>query len=80
MVVNSEQLFLLVYCPQVETIGDAYMVVGGVPEKTTSHAEHVASFAIDLVEEAYTVESPDSGKPIQVTSLSRCLYHISDDI
>ncbi|XP_041349323.1 guanylate cyclase soluble subunit beta-2-like [Gigantopelta aegis] len=51
---------------KVETIGDAYMVVGGVPEKTTSHAEQVVSFAIDLIQEATSVVSPDSGKPIQI--------------
>ncbi|XP_041348520.1 guanylate cyclase soluble subunit beta-2-like [Gigantopelta aegis] len=51
---------------KVETIGDAYMVVGGVPEKTTLHAEKVASFAIDMVTEAATVESPATGSPLQI--------------
>lgn len=51
---------------QVETIGDAYMVVSGVPERTKDHAQRVARFAIDIVGEAAQVTSPATGKPLQV--------------
>jgi len=51
---------------QVETIGDAYMVVGGVPEVSAEHAQKVANFALDMVKKAYEVKSPATGKPIQV--------------
>jgi len=51
---------------KVETIGDAYMVVSGVPIQTTMHAQPVADFAIDMVAEAAKVNSPATGKPLQV--------------
>lgn len=51
---------------QVETIGDAYMVVGGIPEANTIHAQLVANFSLDMVKAANEVNSPATGKPLQV--------------
>jgi class 3 adenylate cyclase len=34
---------------KVKTIGDAYLVVGGVPVPTQDHAERVADFALEMV-------------------------------
>ena len=51
---------------QVETIGDAYMVVGGVPDPTTDHADRVANMALDMICNTEEVQSPESGEPIQV--------------
>ena len=36
---------------KVETIGDAYMVVSGLPERTDKHAGNIASLAIELLSE-----------------------------
>jgi adenylate cyclase len=33
---------------KIKTIGDAYMVVGGVPEARTDHAEAIARMALDM--------------------------------
>lgn len=51
---------------KVETIGDAYMVVGGVPVPTESHAVRVANFALGMKIAAREVINPVTGKPIQV--------------
>lgn len=51
---------------QVETIGDAYMVVGGVPEASSTHAQNVANQGLGMVEKAAEVCSPATGKPLQV--------------
>ncbi len=35
---------------KIKTIGDAYMVVGGLPEPDDEHAERVARFALEMLE------------------------------
>ncbi|XP_071668561.1 guanylate cyclase soluble subunit beta-2-like isoform X3 [Patagioenas fasciata] len=51
---------------KVETIGDAYMVVGGVPVPVPTHAERVANFALGIIIAAKGVQNPVSGNPIQI--------------
>ncbi|XP_041920131.1 guanylate cyclase soluble subunit beta-2-like [Alosa sapidissima] len=51
---------------KVETIGDAYMVVGGVPIPASTHAEQVANFALGMVIAAKCVTNPITGQPIQI--------------
>uniref|UniRef100_A0A8C5LUX3 guanylate cyclase n=1 Tax=Leptobrachium leishanense TaxID=445787 RepID=A0A8C5LUX3_9ANUR len=51
---------------KVETIGDAYMVVGGVPVPSDSHAERVANFALGMRIAAREVVNPVSGEPIKI--------------
>ena len=54
---------------QVETIGDAYMIVSGVPEVCVDHACNVADFSLAMVAAARQVLSPATGKPLQVIIL-----------
>ncbi|XP_063298577.1 guanylate cyclase soluble subunit beta-2-like [Pelobates fuscus] len=51
---------------KVETIGDAYMVVGGVPIPVSTHAERVANFALGMILMANEVKNPVTGMPIQI--------------
>ncbi|KAM9192762.1 LOW QUALITY PROTEIN: guanylate cyclase soluble subunit beta-2-like [Dugong dugon] len=51
---------------KVETIGDAYMVVGGIPVPVGSHAQSVANFALGMKISASKVENPVTGEPIQI--------------
>ncbi|XP_078693469.1 guanylate cyclase soluble subunit beta-2-like isoform X1 [Branchiostoma floridae x Branchiostoma belcheri] len=51
---------------KVETIGDAYMVVGGLPVPVKSHAERVANMGLGMQMAAGHVKSPVTGKPIQI--------------
>ena len=61
----NQRVWLLGFL-KVETIGDAYMVVGGVPIPTETHAHRVANFALGMRIAAREVTNPVTGKPIQV--------------
>lgn len=43
---------------QVETIGDGYMVVVGIPNTQERHAEYAADMAIDMLAGLKKVELP----------------------
>ena len=48
-----------VYCIQVETIGDAYMVVSGLPERIgNEHASQIAKMSIALRSAIHTFKIP----------------------
>jgi adenylate cyclase len=46
---------------KIKTIGDAYMLAGGVPDPIPDHARAVANFALDLVDEVPKLNQ--SGRP-----------------
>lgn len=51
---------------QVETIRDAYMVVAGVPNKTTFHAHHICDMALDMLSSIDHLKDPSTGDNIQI--------------
>lgn len=50
---------------KIKTIGDAYMVAGGIPLPTEDHAEAIASMALDMVDKVNEL-SKLTGKPLQI--------------
>lgn len=51
---------------KVETIGDAYMVVSGAPEKEINHAEKVCDMALDMVEAITDLKDPSTGDHLRI--------------
>ena len=50
---------------KIKTIGDAYMVAGGLPQPRPDHAEAVAAFAVDMIEAVGRHQSW-TGEPIRL--------------
>ncbi|TKS68251.1 Guanylate cyclase soluble subunit beta-1 [Collichthys lucidus] len=53
------------YVYKVETVGDKYMTVSGLPEPCTHHAKSICHLALDMLEIAGQVKVDD--KPVQIT-------------
>lgn len=45
---------------KIKTIGDAYMVVGGLPKPRTDHASAIAEMALDMQQEIYRFKREDN--------------------
>ncbi|MCY7333439.1 MAG: PAS domain S-box protein, partial [Pseudanabaena sp. CAN_BIN31] len=50
---------------KIKTIGDAYMVAGGIPIATENHAEAIACMALDMVNKVAELRDL-TGKPLQI--------------
>lgn len=62
---------------QVETVGDKYMTVSGLPEPCTHHAKSICHLALDMMEIAGQVKVDD--EPVQVryrSQASENIFHI----
>lgn len=53
----------------METIGDAYMVVSGAPEKDINHAEKVCDMALDMVEAITDLKDPSTGNSTHLKAI-----------
>ncbi|CAH1159479.1 unnamed protein product [Phaedon cochleariae] len=51
---------------KVETIGDAYMVVSGAPEKEGNHAQRVCDMAMDMVDAITDLKDPSTGQHLRI--------------
>ncbi|XP_030376357.1 soluble guanylate cyclase 88E [Scaptodrosophila lebanonensis] len=51
---------------KVETIGDAYMVVAGAPDKDANHAEKVCDMALDMVDAITDLKDPSTGQHLRI--------------
>lgn len=63
---TDEERELSFFFVQVETIRDAYMVVAGVPNKTTFHAHHICDMALDMLSSIDHLKDPSTGDNIQI--------------
>lgn len=71
----SLHLYSPIYLLQIETIGDAYCVAGGLHKKVDSHAKPIAHMALKMMELSEEVLTPD-GKPIKVNFQSSFVMHM----
>jgi guanylate cyclase len=51
---------------KVETIGDAYMVVSGLPERTDNHAGEIVEMGFDMLNNIDTVCNPATQEPLKI--------------
>ena len=51
---------------KVETVGDAYVVISGVPESIDDHADRVVEMGLAMVHVTRTIISPKDGKHIEM--------------
>ena len=55
----------------METIGDAYMVVGGLPTRCDNHAERVCNQAMDMIKYSQRVRNPVDSQSINVSLVAK---------
>ena len=51
---------------KVETIGDAYMVVSGLPERTKNHGVEIVEMAFDMLNAIASLPNPATGEPMRI--------------
>ncbi|VDM62010.1 unnamed protein product [Angiostrongylus costaricensis] len=61
-----DRLVVLQKAYKVETVGDSYMSVGGIPDVVEDHCEIICHLALGMLMEARNVIDPISGKPLHI--------------
>ncbi|CAI4229274.1 unnamed protein product [Auanema sp. JU1783] len=61
-----DRLVVIQNAYKVETVGDSYMSVGGVPEQSDSHCAIICHLALGMLMEALSVQNPITGEPLQI--------------
>lgn len=56
---------------QVETVGDKYMAVSGIPEPCVTHAKNIAKLALDMMERSTSVYF-DGEQVVSICQLQQC--------
>lgn len=62
------------YIFQVETIGDAYMVVAGAPEVCDDHCARILDMALDMVNALTDLRDPSTGGSMKIRIGKITLY------
>ena len=60
---------------KVETIGDAYMVVSGLPERSNNHATEIIEMGFDMLIAISTLLNPATSKPLMIR-VGKCAFII----
>ena len=61
---------------QMETVGDKYMLVSGLPEKNSEHAHNIALAAVDMLRTARDIRV--GSHPVQVGHhVTCCAQHVT---
>ena len=51
---------------QVETIGDAYMLVSGAPVRIENHPSQICNMALDMIDAIDRIDCSDIGERIKI--------------
>ena len=56
--------------------GDAYFIVAGCPDKTTTHALKICDMAFDMMDGIAMLKDPGTGQDVQVCSQNESFQNI----
>ena len=60
-----DELTVKLEVEKIKTIGDCYMVVGGIPDRRSTHCQQIADFALEALEQ-FNDYAKDFGEPLQI--------------
>ena len=60
------------YIFQVETVGDKYMAVSGLPTKCSKHAVNIANLALDMIDIVQEVNACGQKMQVMILFTNNC--------